>query len=441
MEWKMRRLFLLVLLFVSQISAQNEFSLRGIYCDSFLYFLTPNSDIALLVKKFYCNRNGDSCYSEYFVYLYSIKGENKLRKIQLSKTDNFIYAFNVAHNGDSFIILSTRAKKRDISTIKKNILRENYGEFSYVPDEKNYILKKYSLYENRWLWEKEWYGESPPIRLTYSADDKLISCVSTKNTIIVDAHTGSLIRKSNVISSIGANPKYLKFDLSKNGRYFAFWWGMYLTWSIEDEAGGERLLDLAWYGLKWLFHLGMMKNYFYVWDIQNEKIFDKVAIPYQTVRGSPAFTDDEKEILMDVDCQCKVYSIVNKTIKDSPIELPCQNLNIVWQEWNGGYKIISPNGSFLAVYSDSGKILIFDYNNSHLLAKFKSTDEETTVAGDQYAMAFSPDSKYFAVVTSSYTDTVKTSQYTYTVEKGNKLNLFETQSWRKIWEKDLSKEE
>ncbi len=84
--------------------------------------------------------------------------------------------------------------------------------------------------------------------------------------------------------------------------------------------------------------------------------------------------------------------------------------------------------------------MVIDYDNGQIINKYK----RTTISYNptyRYAMAFSPDSRYFAVVTNSYTDTVKTSQYTYTVERGNKLNLFETQSWRKIWEKDLSKEE
>ena len=66
-----------------------------------------------------------------------------------------------------------------------------------------FIIKKYLIKENRWAWEREWYDEVPSLLLAFSEADKQIIGVSTKNTIIIDAETGSLVRKSNLISSVG----------------------------------------------------------------------------------------------------------------------------------------------------------------------------------------------------------------------------------------------
>lgn len=410
----MKKLLLFFLLSM-QIFAQND-SLKSRFHNSFLYFL-PNSNnlVSIIVKEKHHLKNIER--ENTIVILSKVDGRI-IKQITLSDTSaKIIHAFTLSHDGLSFVVLS-----------------------SSIPDyEGPFIIRKYSLEQDHWVWEKEWYGDNPYFRVTFSEDNKQIIGVSAQNTFIIDAETGSLIRKSNLISSVGEYSYVPYNDLSPNGRYFAFWWNKYLRWSSDDESGILRLLDLSWYGIKWLFHLGNIPNYLYVWDVYKDTLYCKFKIPYGADGGIPVFTEDELNILIEnFDFEYQVYSLSDKKLT--------RDFNQV----DSGYpkktkyagrncKIISPNTKLFAeTYSDS--ILVIDYGSGKLICKYNQTSVSYNPIYS-YAMAFSSESKYFAVVTSSHTDTVKTSQYNYTIERGNKLILFETQSWKKVWEKDLSKEE
>jgi len=419
----LKKLFLFFILSL-QIIAQNNSALIKKFHNSYLYFL-PNSTnlVSIIVKEKHHLNNNVSNSEDYSIAILSFDNGKIIKEIPLSDPRaEFTYAFNVSHDGLSFVAL--------LAPTPNNISEWLKGPF---------ILKKYLINENRWAWEKEWYDEVPSLLLAFSDDNIQIVGVSTKNTIIINAETGTLIRKSSLISSVGDYDYLPHFDLSTNGRYFAFWWDKYLRWSLEDESGLLRLLDLSWYGSRWLYHFGSIPNYLYVWDIYKDTLYCEFIIPYEAEGGSLAITEDERNILTEYpDFEYHIYS------------LPDKKLIGEFNQVDSGYpkktkyagrncKIISSDAHFFTeTYNDS--ILVIEYNSGQLISEYNQTSMSYNPIYS-YAMAFSPDSKYFAVVTSSYTDTISTSQYTYTVERGNKLNLFETQSWGKIWEIDLSKNE
>lgn len=149
-------------------------------------------------------------------------------------------------------------------------------------------------------------------------------------------------------------------------------------------------------------------------------------------------------MLLDIDCNYRIYSLSNKTFLEKCLQSQCSDLRFALAGWNQDFKLISSDNSFLAALSDSG-ISIVNYHDGHLITRFEETIERDFITFSNYAMAFSSDSKYFAVITNCYIDTLWSSfqnkKYSYNVKKGNKLILYETKTWNKIWEKDLSKEE
>lgn len=226
---------------ISQIIAQPKFILKKTYCNNYLYFSDPSfNNVVLFITKKYYTKKEDSCLTVNNVEIFSNKDGSLINAISIFPNDTstiksgiagskenkyfmgnyktgLVCAFNISHDGLSFVIVT-----------------------SQKPDEfAPYTIKKYLLNENRWDWEKQLLSDIPPLRVTYNDDNSQIIGVSTKNIFILNAETGHLIKNSDTISSISANEKYLKYSLSKNGKYFAFWWGKYLTWSIEDEGEGK----------------------------------------------------------------------------------------------------------------------------------------------------------------------------------------------------------
>ena len=418
---------LLFLMLSMQVAAQNGPVIKNGFHNSFLYFL-PNSNnlISVIVREVdNSSKSKDSNLEVFSIAILSINDGKIIKEVPLSDPrTGFIQAFNVSHDGLSFVVL--------LSSIPRNSRERREGPF---------VIKKYLLDENRWAWEVKWQCEFAALHLTYSEDNHCIIGASTRCIVFIDSETGSVISTSNKISSIVSNEDKwgVDYDLSKNGKYFAFWWPKFLIFSKDDDAGLLRLLDISWYGLRWLYHLGSIPNYLYVWDVYKDTLYCEFQIPYEAEEGSLAFTENERCLLTEnFDFEYQVYSLSSKKLVrgfnqvDSGYPKKTEYAGI-------NCKIISPDANyFTETYHDS--ILVIDYNSGQLINKYVQTSF-SYFPYKRYAMAFSPDSKYFAVVTSSYKDTVKSSHYTYTVERGNKLNLYNTKTWEKIWEKDLSKEE
>lgn len=405
------KIFIYLILFTIKCFAQGIFSHDEPYLNSsFIYFLPNSNDIACIISKSILidSTNRKSFCENNVIAIFSSATGNIIKEIPLSEKENVVYAMNVSNDGNSLIVFTSFENAFD---------GNQKGPF---------LLKKYSLKEDRWEWEKEWYNNSICARMTFSEDDKQIICVTPQSTFIIDSKTGLLIKGSNAISSIiDEDAKYPRFALSKNGRYFAYWKAKYLTFSRNDESGFIVLADFLWYGIKWLFCLGSIPQYVYVWDIKEDKLYDQIRMPFEANKGTPAFTSDEKELLLGPhDSEYKVYSIIDKKINRSFV----QNESIYhypnFHERNTitctDFKTISSDNKYFVACFELNKIFLIDYSSGNLLKKMEQSIHPRSFRFfDQYASTFSADGKYFAAIT--YEDN---------------LCLYSTKTWEKIWERD-----
>ena len=464
----MKPIFFFVLsLFAVNVYSQQRFTVTETYCDRFLNFQGSSNNLALFITKVYSSKDNDSSFTTNNVVFFSSK-DGRIAKEIIVNTNDTLITKNITEGttrreivtnlkGDT-ISTFTNGWKLDINkkvTVKAEYVYDftvshdglSFIIFSspmYDPNNGSYIIKKYTCDNGKLIWEKAWYSNSPPLNLAYTSDDRRIIGVSTKSCVIIDAESGSLIKKSNAISNIGNfDDKYLKFNISKDGKYFAFWRSKYLTWNLEDEGGGKRLLDLTWFGLKWLFSFGSISNYVYVWDVEHDNLFSKIRIPYITVKGTPLFVDD-KDLLIDEDCNYKLYSLVNKRFEEEKVIRDSCNPTISYDKYNDT-KMISPDKTYL-VFADNQNISIYNYATGNLIKRFEQDEYidllEYGAGSGTYAMGFSSDSKYFAFVTYDHLDTLHTDfkyfpNQTYTAKRGNKLVLYNTQTWKKVWERTI----
>ncbi|QQS35914.1 MAG: hypothetical protein IPM56_16995 [Ignavibacteriales bacterium] len=414
-------LILLSSFFSLQIFAQDSTLIIKEFHNSFLQFL-PNTNqvVSIIVKSNSKLENQSNGQPDFFAAICSLNDGEVLKEVRLSDEDvKFIQAFNVSHDGLSFVVL--------LSINQGNSLEAHNNRF---------ILKKYSLVENRWNWQIQLEEKIPYLDLTFSHDNKLIVVISAYKTILIESNTGTPLKNYNRESIVEANEYQPYFSLSQNGKYLAFWWNKFLRFSKGTESGIIKLIDLSWYGIKYLYHLGSIPNYLYVWDIYDDSLLCKIIIPYEAKRGNIVFTEDESHLLTEYpDFEYHVYSVLNKTFirdfMDPDSDYPnSTNYSAI------DYKTISLSANcFAQTYKDS--ILLIEYLTGKILHKLP----QTTVAYmpiNRYAMAFSPDGKYFAAVTSNDSETEKTPFSTYIVNSGNKLSLFSTDSWKKMWDLDIS---
>ncbi len=456
----MKKIILSILILTTvHVYSQQEFKVTKTYCDRFLCFTDTSNKLVSFITRVYSSKDNDSNFTTNNVIFFSSKDGSIVKEMTVNTSDTTITK-NITE-GATRIQIVTNLKGDTLSTFtdswKLDINKKVTDKTEYVFDFKlshddlsfvilsllgqgQYTIKKYSITNGSLIWEKVWDSKSPPLKLAYTSDDKRIIGVSIKNTIILNAETGSLIKKSDAISSLGNfDDKYLKFNISKDGKYFAFWQSKYLTWSLEDEGGGKRLIDLSWFGLKWLFSFGSISNYVYIWDIEHDNLFSKIRIPYITVKGTPLFVDD-KDILIDEDCNYKLYSLINKKFEEEKGIKDTCNLTISYDKYND-IKMISPNNSYL-VLADDGKIFIYDYANGQLIKSFDQDELFDLIppngsGSGTYAMGFSSDSKYFAFVTYNYLHVVQTEYGEYTKKQGSKMLLYNTKTWKQVWEKTI----
>lgn len=365
-------------------------------CSSFLSFLPDNTGLVSLVD--YHRRNSyDTTQGTYAVRMLSTIDGHISRELPLPRNVGGVYAFNVSHDGLHFVLLSS-------------------PPFVKTP----LVLRMYSLTDGQLIWERQWYGEAPCLRLAYIHDNARINCVSPDLTVILNSADGSLVQKSNAIASLdGMKGDNLEDDLSENGSYVAIWRSGILT----NNGGADDMWfaprDYVWYGLRWLFTLGSVHKYINVWDINADTLLCKFQVPYPAEGGTPAFTADEKEILVGpIEGKCRVYSLRDKNmnrefVPDSSV-LPKAH-----PEPPGMfYKVVSPDKSSFAALVANSEVLLSSYENGHLLNRIKRA--QICFPGNCYAMAFSSDGSHFAVLT-----------------VGNKLDFYDMKANKRLWEIDI----
>ena len=236
----------------------------------------------------------------------------------------------------------------------------------------------YSLKDKKWLWTVKWLnGERhSPEELRFTPDDKKIIAVGEKNTAIYDANTGDILERQTEPLN-----KYIRMIdaitgavLSPSGRYLAAW---------------QRP---AVYGM--LRRLFANKN-ITVWDIKENKFVAKWTKPKQRL-FSAVFTPDEKYIVLSSDEGFL-----------SEWSIPEQKLVREWKVPGRAELTFSPNGRFLATTGvGGGNVRVYDYLSREPAHEFLRVG---------IPIAFSPDSKYFAL------------------EKNGYLCLYETETWKEKW--------
>jgi WD40 repeat protein len=387
---------IIVLLNLIMLGQENQVE-KGF--SNYLYYSHDSNILISLFSETHYGKNFGNSYQKYKILFLSNFDGSLLKEVSLPDDDKQIVAFNVSHDGLSFVIISSKS---------------NY--FNGVGEE--FIIRKYSINENRWIWDRI-IQISEPLRLTYSSDNKELICVTVDGTIFFDSNSGDINRvKDSIASIINYKNEFSKFELSKYGRYFVYWDCKYLRNTRYDDGGILKLLDIGWYGLKWLFYFGNIPNYFYVWDVFEDKLIDKIEIPYEIERFAPAITANEKILLMrSFNNVLQTYSVQNKNIIKEfyRSELEDENEPMSGEE---DYTIISPDTGYFAYCPNFYNIFIIEYSSGSIIKKIDKTSY-INYPYNRYAMVFSSDSKYFAVVS-----------------RKNKIEVFDTKTWRKKWERD-----
>lgn len=372
MESAIINILLIPLLIFSSALAQIDTS-RSLQnkIDRFLYFIPGSNDIIALVYK---ENFQDTISNDWFwnssINIWSSKNNKLIKEIPL-RANEYVYAFNVSHDGLAFTIQST----------------ERVGQKKEIHE-----IKQYSLSQDKWIWIKNWYNESPCIRLAYNEDNSYIICVTNKSVIILDSPTGSEIKSSNNIKSVFDEDytNYTRMDLSKYGNYFVFWH----NYIHAPEYSDESWIMSPFNPLTWPFriigavvNLFSGKKYIYIWDVINDEIMHRIEIPKGVPVGSPAFALSEDTLFLGPikeEYKLKVYALGEMTLLKE------------WEDslvftYGGDFKTISPNGKYLF---EGFRVVEIETGNTIKQFAFGRLGGKMR---DRYQAAFSPDGRYFAI--------------------------------------------
>lgn len=353
----------------------------------------------MVVQEIECNKENDTCISKYSVRILANNDGNVIKKIPLHSKE--VYALCISNDGSSFVIVTK--KETD----------ENPG--------KRYLsIEKYSFSEDKWVWEDSLNTIAIGLKITFNSNDKELILITSENTIIIDQSNGAIIKKdSTFLSTFDYNLEFSKINLSTNGKYFAFWKRKYFTFSKYDEVGLSSFADALWYSIKWIGYLGSIPNYIYIWDIYGNKLYDKIEIPFEIKQGTPAFTDDEKSLLIGpIKNEYLVYSLAKKKIIRDFFQA---DTILIEQKLNSpakDYKVISPNKKFFVSCINDKDIFLLNYESGELISKFKQ--DYGSLPFSEYAVSFSKYNIYMSLV----------------IAEGQ-IILYDTGNWQPVWIKKL----
>jgi hypothetical protein len=390
METAIKNIFLISLIMFLSVFAQNDTSTNTYNkIDRFLSFIPESNNIIALVLK---GTFKDSISNEWSwnssIKIWSCKDRDLVKEILLDANEN-VNAFNVSHNGSTFIIQST------VKTEGKNKISE---------------IKQYSLNKEDWVWTKNWDSDTPCMKVTYNNDNSQIVCITNKNVIIIDSQTGNEVRSSNSIVSYFDEDytDYTRMALSKYGNSFVFWHNYINTLEYSEELWIMSPFNPLTWPFRLIGALGNLfsgKKYIYIWDVLNDKIMHKIGIPKGVPIGSPAFTSDGDTLFwgpIKDENKLKMFDIRGLAL------LKEWDDSLVFTH-GGDFKCISPNSKYLfegfrVVEIESGKII-----------KQFSYERYGDKMRDSYPAAFSLDNEYFVI------------------EEHGKICLYKTESWEEIW--------
>jgi len=363
----------------------------------FLTFLPDNMRLVTLCREAHRRSSGDRDSISYSVEIISTFNGELLNAFSLPKRGGFVCAFTISHDGLKCAALSSPEYPDTTTTIQE-----------------------YSLSSGELLWEQPWHGDYRCSHLAYNKSNTKIIGASALCTTEVSADSGVLIRRSDAISQVDkVSSRWLVQDLSSNGKFFAMWWCGILTFSRLSEGDPPRLLDIVWYGIKWLYHFGSIPNYVSVWDIDRDTLACRFPVEYSADDGVPTFTDDEKQLMIGpVDGTLRAYDLKqNALVREYPLDPVSFEANRWVQK--SSYTTISPDLNCFAMLSGSRPLIILaSLPDGIQIEQFR---QDLFGRGGRYAMAFSSNGKYFAVVT-----------------KRNKLVLYDLDARKIVWAARLS---
>jgi hypothetical protein len=397
----MKKIIILFILFSFIAFAQEELPQSEYMFSKRFYFLPDGNNIAMILTVLPKNRDDISSVPCGYIIILSTKTGEVINKFPLSLKIKSIMDFTFSHDSSKMVVLS-----KDSS---QPIQFSNYEEWIKWQNEGTFQLRQYSLIDGKCIWEKPWHSGYKSLGIEYSYDNKFIIGVTIRNTLIIDTDTGELIRGGDNISRID-DINNRSYDISPDGVYFTFWKEKFFVWA-SDKTVFHGLLEISWYGLRWLYHLGNIPNYVYVWDNINDTLYDKIPVPYEERSIDPEFLSNDNLLIGSINREHKIYSIKNKKIiRNNQLKFSIFGK----YPWRGFKTVASPDNKYFG--KEVGlEILLLDYENDKLIARFRSVIEYDGSLGPP--LGFSPDSKYFVCVI-----------------HGGKIIMVECQTGKIIWE-------
>lgn len=241
----------------------------------------------------------------------------------------------------------------------------------------------------------------------FTSDDKGVVAMGFDAIVTYNAKDGSVIDKLDSKSAFSGDYPRFKTSfsaLSRSSKYAAIWQG-----NLEHDE------TLDWKPNIWVV----------VWDIAKKAIIgrqEKLQSVYKNCSG--VFTPDERTVLLgSLDGIVREWSVLEqRTVKKWQaygIGAPQQKDDEDTSPFPLDAMSFSPDGKYLATVGLEPKIFfvvkIFDYPKNNLIHAFENVVAGSLAQCHGYPMAFSPDSKYFAM------------------EKRGQLCLYDTQTWKEKW--------
>lgn len=262
--------------------------------------------------------------------------------------------------------------------------------------------------KNRWLWKFKWLDDRPTLdeiyrlkakSMIFTRDDTKIHVAGSGYLIVYDSKTGEVLEKRR--EPFKDYPIFpgceIRSAFSPSGRYLAIWQ------EFSTAAHGQ-----------WWKRFRVNKSVT-VWDIEENKLIAHWN-KQQSEACAAASSADEKEIAF---CSKDGYIRVWSTMEQKVIRQ--------WQAYSRSkgdkdypfpkidFLTLSPDSKYLATkgFDDNGDtIKIWNFLTGGLFCEFKTGEGGIT---GYYPIAFSPDSKYFAL------------------ERCGNLYLYNTQTWEEKW--------
>jgi WD40 repeat protein len=311
--------------------------------------------------------------------------DGKLSHVIKYGKDELVDAMATSNNGNLMAVV--------ISTLLTN------GDVQYE-------VGCYSIENKRWLWRKKWDGILGPRNLRFERDDRSVTMQGFDKIVTYDSQKGNILRQledTKYFSSGYPRHKNAILALSPSAKYAAI-----LQGRLEHNEFITRYPNV------WVV----------VWDLERKQIVGRQGKMQSKYKNcSAVFTPDEKYVLLgSMDGTVREWSISEqKAVRErkwygAGITLSSDDNDSA--PFTIDSLIFSPDARYVAAMGADGKngfrVKIYDYAKNELVMASGRVGSAISMCGP-YPMAFSADSKYFAM------------------EKDGDLCLYKTGIWKEQW--------